>query len=132
MKYFNQFTGFSALLLAGTMGFAACSSDDEVADVNPSYDGSSVKAQFSINIPANMGKSGRMSAGQAQQNNEAFLGMRKINLFPLVMTNTINDVNVAAQKRSTAPTLGDIAGGTSGWDNANIHAKVYKLSLIHI
>lgn len=126
MKYFNQFTGFSALLLAGTMGFAACSSDDEVADVNPSYDGSSVKAQFSINIPANMGKSGRMSAGQAQQNNEAFLGMRKINLFPLVMTNTINDVNVAAQKRSTTPTLGDIAGGTSGWDKANIHAKVYK------
>lgn len=126
MKYFNQFTGFSALLLAGTMGFAACSSDDEVADVNPSYDGSSVKAQFSINIPANMGKSGRMSAGQAQQNDEAFLGMRKINLFPLVMTNTFNDVNVAAQKRSTAPTLGDIAGGTSGWDNANIHAKVYK------
>lgn len=126
MKFFNQFTGFSALLLAGTMGFAACSSDDEVADVNPSYDGSSVKAQFSINIPANMGKSGRMSAGQAQQNDEAFLGMRKINLFPLVMTNTINDVNVAAQKRSTAPTLGDIAGGTSGWDNANIHAKVYK------
>ena len=126
MKLFNQMTGVSALLLAGAMGFAACSSDDEVADVNPSYDGSSVKAQFSINIPANMGKSGRMSAGQAQQNDEAFLGMSKINLFPLVMTNTFNDVNVAAQKRSTAPTLGDIAGGTSGWDNANIHAKVYK------
>ncbi len=126
MKLFNQMTGVSALLLAGAMGFAACSSDDEVADVNPSYDGSSVKAQFSINIPANMGKSGRMSAGQAQQNDEAFLGMREINLFPLVMTNTINDVNVAAQKRSTAPRLGDIAGGTSGWDNANIHAKVYK------
>lgn len=126
MKLFNQMTGVSTLLLAGAMGFAACSSDDEVADVNPSYDGSSVKAQFSINIPANMGKSGRMSAGQAQQNGETFLGMHKINLFPLVMSNTINDVNVAAQKRSTAPTLGDIAGGTSGWDNANIHAKVYK------
>ena len=126
MKFFNQFTGFSALLLAGTMGFAACSSDDEVADVNPSYDGSSVKAQFSINIPANMGKSGRMSAGQSQQNGDAFLGMGKIHLFPLVMNNTINDVNVAAQKSSTAHTLGDIAGGTSGWDNANIHAKVYK------
>lgn len=128
MKYFNQFTGFSALLLAGTMGFAACSSDDEVADVNPSYDGSSVKAQFSINIPANMGKSGRMSAGQAQQNGDAFLGMGKINLFPLVMNNTITDDNVAAQKRSTAPTptLGDIAAGDDGWDNATIHAKVYK------
>lgn len=128
MKFFNQFTGFSALLLAGTMGFAACSSDDEVADVNPSYDGSSVKAQFSINIPANMGKSGRMSAGQAQQNGDAFLGMGKINLFPLVMNNTISDDNVAAQKRSTAPTptLGDIAAGDDGWDNATIHAKVYK------
>lgn len=128
MKLFNQMTGVSALLLAGAMGFAACSSDDEVADVNPSYDGSSVKAQFSINIPANMGKSGRMSAGQAQQYGETFLGMGKINLFPLVMSNAISDDNVAAQKRSTAPTptLGDIAGGTSGWDNANIHAKVYK------
>ena len=127
MKYFNQFTGFSALLLAGTMGFAACSSDDEVADVNPSYDGSSVKAQFSINIPANMGKSGRMSAGQAQQNGDAFLGMGKITMFPLVITaDAIDNDDVAAQKRSTAPTLGDIAGGTSGWDNANIHAKVYK------
>ena len=127
MKFFNQFTGFSALLLAGTMGFAACSSDDEVADVNPSYDGSSVKAQFSINIPANMGKSGRMSAGQAQQNGDAFLGMGKIHLFPLVMNNNISDDNVAAQKRSTAPTLGDIAAGTSSdWDNATIHAKVYK------
>lgn len=127
MKYFNQFTGFSALLLAGTMGFAACSSDDEVADVNPSYDGSSVKAQFSINIPANMGKSGRMSAGQAQQNGDAFLGMGKINLFPLVITAApIDNDDVATQKRSTNPTLGDIAGGTSGWDNASIHAKVYK------
>ncbi|MCI7051019.1 MAG: hypothetical protein MR971_05645 [Bacteroidales bacterium] len=127
MKYFNQFTGFSALLLAGTMGFAACSSDDEVADVNPSYDGSSVKAQFSINIPANMGKSGRMSAGQAQQNGDDFLGMGKITMFPLVITAApIDNDDVAAQKRSTAPTLGDIAGGTSGWDNASIHAKVYK------
>lgn len=127
MKFFNQFTGFSALLLAGTMGFAACSSDDEVADVNPSYDGSSVKTQFSINIPANMGKSGRMSAGQAQQNGDAFLGMGKITMFPLVITAAPIDNNgVAAQKRSTAPTLGDIAAGTSDWDNATIHAKVYN------
>lgn len=127
MKFFNQFTGFSALLLAGTMGFAACSSDDEVADVNPSYDGSSVKAQFSINIPANMGKSGRMSAGQAQQNGDAFLGMGKITMFPLVITaDAIDNDVVAAQLRSTAPTLGDIAAGTSDWKNATIHAKVYK------
>lgn len=130
MKFFNQFTGFSALLLAGTMGFAACSSDDEVADVNPSYDGSSVKAQFSINIPANMGKSGRMSAGQAQQDGDDFLGMGKITMFPLVITaasiDNIDNNAVAAQKRSTAPTLGEIAAGTSDWDNATIHAKVYK------
>ena len=139
MKYFNQFTGFSALLLAGTMGFAACSSDDEVADVNPSYDGSSVKAQFSINIPANATQS-RMTSGEAQEVTNAFLGMTNINLFPLILTGT----EEVKAKKPVGTTLGNIdATGDNSWTltKPSLHAKVYNdvqfdlgvnLSLIHI
>lgn len=96
MKYFNQFTGFSALLLAGTMGFAACSSDDEVADVNPSYDGSSVKTQFSIAVTQKANKGSRMTDNQAQEDG-AFDGMKNIKLYPFALgsstlSNTTNIV----------------------------------------
>lgn len=122
MKFFNQFTGFSALLLAGTMGFAACSSDDEVADVNPSYDGSSVKAQFSINIPANATQS-RMTSGQAQEVTNAFLGMKNINLFPLILTST----EKVKDKKPVGTTLGNIeATGDNSWTRPSLHAKVYN------
>ena len=122
MKYFNQFTGFSALLLAGTMGFAACSSDDEVADVNPSYDGSSVKAQFSINIPANATQS-RMTSGEAQEVTNAFLGMKNIKLFPLILTGT----EEVKDKKPVGTTLGNIdATGDNSWTRPSLHAKVYN------
>lgn len=123
MKYFNQFTGFSALLLAGTMGFAACSSDDEVADVNPSYDGSSVKAQFSINIPANATQS-RMTSGQAQEETNAFLGMKNIKLFPLILTGT----EEVKDKKPVGTTLGNIEAttGDNSWTIPSLHAKVYN------
>lgn len=117
MKYFNQFTGFSALLLAGTMGFAACSSDDEVADVNPSYDGSSVKAQFSINIPANTTQ-GRMTTGEAQEETNAFLGMQNIKLFPLTLTGS----EKVPGKKPVGTTLDNI----DSWTNGTVHAKVYN------
>lgn len=118
MKFFNQFTGFSALLLAGTMGFAACSSDDEVADVNPSYDGSSVKTQFAINIPANSTKS-RMTSGKAQEKG-VFLGMQDIKLIPL----TLSGEETAADKDLHAQNLTSIT--KTGWDNSTIHAKMYS------
>lgn len=119
MKYFNQFTGFSALLLAGTMGFAACSSDDEVADVNPSYDGSSVKTQFAINIPANSTKS-RMTSGKAQEGG-VFLGMQDIKLIPMTLSGSekAEDKDLHA-----AQDLSNIT--KTGWDNSTIHAKMYN------
>lgn len=120
MKYFNQFTGFSALLLAGTMGFAACSSDDEVADVNPSYDGSSVKTQFAINIPANTTQS-RMTSGKAQEGG-VFLGMQDIKLIPLTLSGT----ETAADKDLHAQDLSNITKtGLNSWNNSTIHAKMY-------
>ena len=49
----------SAIALTGAMGFTACSSDDAATDVNPTYDGNSVKTQFSISFPDNVSTGGR-------------------------------------------------------------------------
>ena len=52
MKKINNLAWMSAIALAGAMGFTACSSDDDTMEnVNPSFDGKSVKTQIAINLP---------------------------------------------------------------------------------
>lgn len=83
MKKFNSnFAYGAAALLVGTMAFTACSSSDDVADVNPSFDGKNVKTQFAINIPVGGNPGTRMSANNTQENNH-FLGMYDVKLIPL-------------------------------------------------
>lgn len=118
MKKFNQLAYAGTLMLAGTLGFAACSSDDDMANVNPSYDGESVKTQFAINIPANSTKS-RMTSGKAQEGG-AFLGMQDIKLIPM----TLSGSETAADKDLHAQDLSNI--NKTGWDNSTIHAKMYN------
>lgn len=118
MKKFNQLAYAGTLMLAGTLGFAACSSDDDMANVNPSYDGESVKTQFAINIPANSTKS-RMTSGKAQEG-EAFLGMQDIKLIPM----TLSGSEKAEDKDLHAQDLSNIT--KTGWDNSTIHAKMYN------
>lgn len=76
---------FAAALVAGTMGMTSCSNEEITPDnVNPTYNGESVKTQFAINIP--YGKSGtRMSEDNTQGDGTgaAFLGMHNIYLVPL-------------------------------------------------
>lgn len=118
MKKFNQLAYAGTLMLAGTLGFAACSSDDDMANVNPSYDGESVKTQFAINIPANSTKS-RMTSGKAQEGG-AFLGMQDIKLIPM----TLSGSETAKDKDLHAQDLSNIT--KTGWDNSTIHAKMYN------
>lgn len=118
MKKFNQLAYAGTLMLAGTLGFAACSSDDDMANVNPSYDGESVKTQFAINIPANSTKS-RMTSGKAQEGG-AFLGMQDIKLIPM----TLSGSETAEDKDLHAQGLSNIT--KTGWDNSTIHAKMYN------
>lgn len=76
---------FAAALVAGTMGMTSCSNEEITpGNVNPTYNGESVKTQFAINIP--YGKSGtRMSEDNTQGDGAtaAFLGMHNIYLVPL-------------------------------------------------
>lgn len=72
----------AAALLVGAVGLTGCSSDDELTNVNPTYDGESVKTQFAINIPYGGGKGTRMTDVNTQQTG-SFLGMQNIKLLPL-------------------------------------------------
>ena len=82
MKKINNLAWMSAIALAGAMGFTACSSDDDTMEnVNPSYNGESVKTQFAINIPA--ANKTRMADATVQENG-AFRGMQDVVLFSSV------------------------------------------------
>ena len=84
--YAKNFAYGAAALLVGAVGLTGCSSDDELTNVNPTYDGESVKAQFAINIPYGGGQGTRMSETATQGNNSTFNGMQSIYLLPLTAT----------------------------------------------
>lgn len=86
--YAKNFAYGAAALLVGAVGLTGCSSDDELTNVNPTYDGESVKTQFAINIPV-AGKQGTRMAEdivQGQTPNPTFRGMTNIRLVPFKST----------------------------------------------
>lgn len=87
--YAKNFAYGAAALLVGAVGLTGCSSDDELTNVNPTYDGESVKAQFAINIPV-AGKQGtRVSQAIVQgQSTPEFRGMTNIRLVPFKNTSS--------------------------------------------
>lgn len=84
MKKNFFYATMSAIALTSAIGFTACSSDDAVVENNPTYDGESVKTQFSISLPSNLVKNTRMAAStvQAAENITSFRGMSGIVLIP--------------------------------------------------
>lgn len=76
----------AAVLLVGVITFSACSSDEEVVNVNPSFDGKSVKTQFAINVPRAAQVKTRMTGGNTQADGTGFLGMQDIRLIPFSET----------------------------------------------
>lgn len=116
MKMNNKVYLFAAALVAGTMGMTSCSNEVvPETEINPTFDGESVKTQFALNIPA--GKNTRMSADNTQQNSN-FLGMQNIKLLPLFA-----DAEASTDLKQII-TLADIAK-TDGWTNGD-NVKVYS------
>jgi len=85
MKKIFNFAMMGAIALTGAMTFTACSSDEEMAEVNPTFDGESVKTDFSISVGDVKGAT-RMSNASVQAEDEElnplFQGMTDIYLFP--------------------------------------------------
>lgn len=104
MKKQTNKAWMGAIALACTMGFTACSSDDDkIENINPTFDGNSVKTQFAINIPR--AKQSRQSDAITQQNG-TFRGMESIQLIPLILD---GDVTSATRFEDGIITLNDIA-----------------------
>ena len=80
MKKNFVFAMMSAIALTGAVCVSSCSSSEDVADVNPTYDGEAVKTTFTISI-GDVKSTTRMAA-DAVQADEAFQGMTDIYLFP--------------------------------------------------
>ena len=84
MKQIKDLAWMSAIALAGTITFAACSSDDDkVQNINPTYDGKSVKTQFAINIPRAAQQTRQTEAIVQEGASPTFRGMQDIKLVPM-------------------------------------------------
>lgn len=77
----NNFLLMGSVALSGIVAFSACSSENDMgAEVNPTFDGKTVKTQFALNVP--YGNTGtRMSDEAAQQKNN-FRGISNMKLLP--------------------------------------------------
>lgn len=79
---------FAAALVAGTMGMTSCSNEEMTpGNVNPTYNGESVKTQFAINIPVAKNDT-RLAEDivQGQSPNPVFRGIDNISLIPFKTT----------------------------------------------
>lgn len=85
MKNLSKYFLMGTVALSGMTAFTACSSENEPsAEVNPTFNGSTVKTQFALNLPyAATGT--RQSADVAQQNNN-FRGIQNMRLLPFTET----------------------------------------------
>lgn len=81
MKNFSKYFLMGTVALSGMTAFTACSSENEPsAEVNPTFNGSTVKTQFALNLPyAATGT--RQGADVAQQDGK-FRGIQDMRLLP--------------------------------------------------
>lgn len=117
MKYLAL---MSAIALTSAVGFTACSSSDEAtADVNPTYDGKSVRTDFAFNITKASQGTTRMTSDKVQEGTFAFRGMDDMFLYAF-------HANPNGQKADQVYALHSIAQAEL---SATQSSKVYPLSI---
>lgn len=116
MKKNFKYAMMSAIAFVGAVSFSACQSGDEVVvDPNPTFDGESVKTQFTISLPDNIRT--RMASTTVQET--GFRGIDNIKLVPYSLAS--GDVLVGSEANDDLISLSAI----SGFDYANSNSKVY-------
>lgn len=77
----NNFLLMGSVALSGIVAFSACSSENDMgAEVNPTFDGKTVKTQFALNVP--YGDTGTRMSDEAAQQNRNFRGISNMTLLP--------------------------------------------------
>ncbi len=119
MKKFKHFAYVGAIALLGMVGFTACSSSDETAlDPTPSYEGESVKTQFTISLPENI----KMRQASATVQETGFRGIDNIKLVPYSLGTA---AAAGVTNSSTANANLFALSALTDFDNANSNSKVY-------
>ena len=108
---------FFGMMGAMTLTFTACSSDDAVVENNPTFDGTSVRADFAFNIAKTAQT--RMNATNVQESGN-FRGIENAFLFPFKGVPATGNLTAFAKNYA----LGAIEGIT-----ADASSKVYPLSI---
>lgn len=81
MNRMNNFLLMGSVALSGIVAFSACSSENDMgAEVNPTFDGKTVKTQFALNVP--YGDTGTRMSDEAAQQNRNFRGISNMKLLP--------------------------------------------------
>lgn len=111
----------SAIALTSAVGFTACSSSDEAtADVNPTFDGTSVRTDFAFNIATGPMGTTRMQGAVTQQAGN-FNGMKDMYLLPF------NEQ--PANAKTTNVGINNYPLGTLTGITADASSKVYALQI---
>lgn len=85
MKNLSKYFLMGTVALSGMTAFTACSSENEPsAEVNPTFNGSTVKTQFALNLP--YAATGTRMTENATQQNSYFRGMSSMTLLPFAET----------------------------------------------
>ena len=138
MMNLNKFAFAGAIALAGAMGFTACSSDDDITSgQNPTFDGETVKTQFSISVPATSAPGSRLSEDIVQgQSPAVFRGLQNMRLIPIDMNThpnaegsiTLATTDVPNGNVIVLPAIGasDDATDFSGQNATKGNYKVYN------
>lgn len=101
MKKNFKYAIMSAIALVGAVSFSACSSSEEMEDVNPTYDGKAVKTKFTISLPQNVVNTRQSDATvQADQNLASFRGFDNMVLIPYasVSETSTNNYDVSGNR----------------------------------
>lgn len=115
----SKYMYLTAAMLTGAAMFTSCSNEDDMGNVNPTYDGESVKTQFAINIPAAKQADTKMT-GDIVQKDGNFRGMKDIKLIPFATKPTAGTETNLGQVIS----LGDIESPLITTSNAKVYNDV--------
>ena len=119
MKKNFVYAMMSAIALTGAVSLTSCSSNEEVADVNPTFDGNSVRTDFAFNITKASQGTTRMTSEKVQVGTFTFRGMDDMYLYAF-------HANPTGQKADQVYALHSIAQAEL---SASKSSKVYPLSI---
>lgn len=120
MKIFSKYAYMGAIALVGAVGFTACSSDDDLtAPQNPTFNGESVKTQFTINVPV---KSSSTRLGDDIIQTDGLTDFRGMNKITMLAFDKDGDVVGTDNPTKVYGTMGSILNNEL---QKQTNAKVY-------